>query len=63
MTFMLSIGKWGGIYPYFSSTSWRICLGFVAFSIVFREDAGLIELTQALKEARTKSDTRAMDRI
>lgn len=33
MTLNISIGKWGGIYISLSRESWRLCLGFIAFTI------------------------------
>ena len=36
MTFMINIGKWGGFYADFSG-SWRICLGWVAFTVMFSD--------------------------
>ena len=35
MTLMINFGKWGGVYIFFGKVSWRLCLGFVAFTIMF----------------------------
>lgn len=37
LSFTLCFGKWGGIYFTMSSASIRLCLGFVAFTIYFRD--------------------------
>ena len=35
MSFIFSIGKYGGFYHLVSKTSIRLCLGWVAFTILF----------------------------
>ncbi len=36
-TFMISGGSYGGFYIKFRKTSWRICLGWVAFTLIFMD--------------------------
>ena len=33
LSFIVSVGKWGGFYLMLGY-SWRICLGFIAFTII-----------------------------
>lgn len=48
MMIILSVGKYGGFY----AAKWRICLGWVAFSFIQRDDDLLGELiTIAEKQA------------
>jgi hypothetical protein len=35
LSFTLVFGKYGGFYAKFSKQDWRICLGWVAFTIYF----------------------------
>ena len=37
MTFALSVGKWGGFYFERSEMSWRLCLGCMAFTLLFED--------------------------
>lgn len=36
MSLILSVGRWGGIYYHFGWT-WRICLGWIALTVVPRD--------------------------
>jgi len=55
MTLMISIGKWGGFYPHFGKSTCRICLGFIAFTIVwFDLDMVLEDMATAWLEKRKK---------
>ena len=42
----LCFGKWGGIYFTMSTASIRLCLGFVAFTIYFRDLEAVISNIQ-----------------
>lgn len=35
LSLTLCFGKYGGFYVYVSSTSWRICLGWMAVTLYF----------------------------
>lgn len=35
LTFMISIGCYGGFYASAKRTSWRLCLGWIAFTVIF----------------------------
>jgi len=37
MTFALSVGRWGGFYFERSEMSWRLCLGWMAFTLLFED--------------------------
>lgn len=55
MSLVLSIGPWGGFYTHRSTLSWRLCLGFVAVTVLFKDvdfvwAAGLSALTQSAKD-------------
>lgn len=57
MTFAISIGKWGGFYAEFKH-NWRICLGFVAFTVLFVDideilDV-LVKVTSAVRAIQTQ---------
>ena len=41
MTIALSFGRWGGIYVAFGYT-WRVCLGWVALTVIPRDLDGLL---------------------
>jgi hypothetical protein len=45
----ISIGKFGGLYARFPRESWRICLGFVAFTVVFHDDWFLVDWAKSKK--------------
>ena len=45
MTIMLSFGRWGGIYFYHDFT-WRLCLGWIAVTIVPLDDDWFIDLLE-----------------
>lgn len=42
MTLMISIGAWGGVYLHWSYTK-RLCLGWIAFTYIPRDDDFLSE--------------------
>lgn len=37
MSFIVSIGPYGGFYPHISASAWRLCLGWVAFTVIFKD--------------------------
>jgi len=37
MTFAVSFGEWGGLYFERSEMSWRLCLGWMAFTLLFED--------------------------
>jgi len=53
-TIMLTFGSWGGINVHASSYSARLCLGFVALQLVFRDFENVIEICLDSKEAKIK---------
>ncbi|MHB8089010.1 MAG: hypothetical protein ACYDH2_12265 [Anaerolineaceae bacterium] len=50
MTFAISIGKWGGFYKSFKH-NWRICLGFVAFTVLFVDIAEVLDVLDKVAKA------------
>ena len=53
MTIAISVGRWGGIYTQPGRKSWRLCLGFVAFTVIFQDlDYWLIDLIELAKLKR-----------
>lgn len=46
MTLMLSIGSWGGVYLHWGYTK-RLCLGWVALTVIPRDDDFLGEVLHA----------------
>lgn len=47
MTFIVSVGKWGGIY-FFRGFSTRFCLGWFALTFVPTDDQFLLNKPQSL---------------
>lgn len=37
MSFILSVGPWGGFYHSLGKASWRLCLGWVALTIIAKD--------------------------
>lgn len=35
LSFTICIGKYGGFYAHTHETNWRLCLGWVAFTLYF----------------------------
>lgn len=45
LTVFLSFGRWGGVYFKGGGGMWRICLGFVAVTVMAWDDVVLVEAT------------------
>lgn len=50
MTFAISIGKWGGFYWSFKH-NWRICIGFVAFTVLFVDIDEILDVLEKVTRA------------
>lgn len=37
VSFIINIGSYGGFYTSFSTASWRICLGWICFTLLFKD--------------------------
>jgi len=37
VTIALSFGKYGGFYAHFSGAAWRVCLGWMALTVLFMD--------------------------
>ena len=44
ITFTLALGSYGGFYAHVHKTNWRVCLGWVAFTIYFVDLENYIEI-------------------
>ena len=54
LTFMLSFGKFGGFYAKLDKEWFRICLGFVAFTIFFMDFEEYLKHTNAFTKSNNK---------
>lgn len=62
MGIMISIGKWGGIY-FARAWSWRLCLGWIAFSFFPTDGDNIIALaTKATKFSQALNEIEYMGR-
>ena len=57
LSIVLSFGRWGGVYVQRGAT-WRVCLGWVAFTILFNDwdDIALLGLETYLANRKEKND-------
>jgi hypothetical protein len=56
MGILISIGKWGGVYAHTSHDfSWRICLGWIAFTLFFFDGDEILKM--AAEGARHGKET------
>ena len=43
MTFLVKFGKWGGFHAHADSCSARLCIGFIAFCIIYPDFEDLLK--------------------
>lgn len=56
LSFVLAFGKYGGFYGHVHSHSWRLCLGWVAFTIYPRTD-----IEAFIQHLRRKASPQALE--
>jgi hypothetical protein len=49
LSFTIIIGKYGGFYTLFTRQAWRICLGWVAFTLYFCDLEAFIQYIRIKK--------------
>lgn len=57
MTFMLSFGRWGGVYFRHSSASTRLCVGWMAFTLLRLDIDDVLNEWAALAKHLRVADT------
>ena len=47
MSIILSLGRWGGVYVFYRGYSFRLCLGWVALTILPEDIDGVLDRLRA----------------